>query len=105
MARSKTVHVVPADDGWAVKGEGRSSSVHATKGDAIEHARHLARSAASGQVVIHQRDGRIAEHATYGLPRVNNPPRRSHLGTKKIEEAVNKVVLDRLNSDPLSPSA
>lgn len=104
MARSKTVHVVPATHGWAVKREGRSGSLHAAKGDAVEHARHLARSGASGQVVIHQRDGRIAEHVTYGLPKVKNPPRRSRLGTKKIEEAVNRAVWDRLKSDPLPPS-
>ena len=104
MTKSKTVHVVPAAGGWAVKSVGRLGSLHDTKGDAIEHARRLARSAPSGQLVIHQRDGRIVGHVTYRLPKVMNPPRKSHLGTRKIEEAVITVVLDRLKSDPHPPS-
>ena len=105
MAKSKTVHVIPGSGGWAVKGGGNSGSVHSTKRDAIEHARHLAKSAASGQMVIHNSDARIAEHVTYGLPRVQKPPRKSRLGTKRIEQAVSKIVLDRLESDPLAPGA
>ena len=97
MVRSRTVHVIPDGKTWAVKGDGRASSIHRTKKDAVAYARSLARSADSGQFVVHGLDGRIVEQAAYHLPKIQDPPGKSTLGRKKIEKAVSAVVLHRLN--------
>jgi len=98
MAKSKTVHVVPKDGSWAVRSEGRRSSVHSTQAEAITAARHMMKDGVSGQFVVLGQSGRIVKSETYRLPKVKTPPRKSRLGKKKIEEAVGSVVLDRLNS-------
>lgn len=60
------VHVKPRDGRWAVTRHGnkRASSVHDTQRDAIKVARELARRA-SGELVIHGRDGAIRERDSY----------------------------------------
>jgi hypothetical protein len=66
MAR-KNVHVVPHDDGWAVKKEGneRSSSVHPTQKEAMDAGRNIAKTEQS-ELVIHGRDGRIRDSDSFG---------------------------------------
>ena len=98
MAKSKTVHVVLKDGSWAVRGEGRRSSVHSTQAEAITAARDMMKDGLSGQFVVLGQSGRIVKSETYRLPKVKTPPRKSRLGKKKIEEAVGRIVLDRLNS-------
>lgn len=68
----KNVHVVPHDDGWAVKKEGnnRASSVHPTQKEAMDAGRNIAKTAKS-ELVIHGRDGKIRDSDSYG----NDPPR------------------------------
>lgn len=63
----KNQHVVPHEDGWAVKGAGnqRASSVHDTQAEAIEVARNIAINQAS-EMLIHGRNGQIRERNTYG---------------------------------------
>lgn len=60
-----TLHVVPHNDGWAVKREGneRNSSTHSTQKDAIDSARTLAHD--GDDIVIHRADGTIRERVTY----------------------------------------
>lgn len=60
-------HVVPHDDGWAVRGAGsqRASSVHGTQRAAIEAAREIARNQRT-ELFIHGRDGRIRERDSHG---------------------------------------
>lgn len=67
MAKGRNQHVVPHDDGWAVKPEGgqRASSVHDTQSEAIEHAREIARHQNS-ELFVHGRDGRIRERDSHG---------------------------------------
>lgn len=105
MAKSKTVHIVPSKDGWAVMGNGKSRSTHSTQADAIKAARHLVRESVSGQFVVLRPDGQMGKHETYGLPKVQAPPRKSRLGTKKIEKAVGSLILDRLLTDRLPKRA
>lgn len=64
---SKNQHVVPHQDGWAVKGAGndRATSVHETQQQAIDAARDIARRQQS-EVVIHRPDGRIRDKDSYG---------------------------------------
>lgn len=70
----KNQHVVPHEQGWAVKGEGnsRASSVHPTQRAAIEAAREAAISNRS-EMLIHGRNGQIRERNTYGDD--PNPPK------------------------------
>jgi hypothetical protein len=92
----KTVHVYPFHSGWAVQREGKAGAVYSTKKDAVEKARSLVRGLAVGQIVVHGKDGRILSRTTRGLPKVQQPPRKSGLGTKRIQKAVWEVVRDRL---------
>lgn len=72
----ETLHVVPHEQGWAIKreGNGRSSSNHTTQKDAIEAARELAKD--QDNIVIHRPDGTIRERITYSGPNDtgNNAP-------------------------------
>ncbi|HEX4334110.1 MAG TPA: DUF2188 domain-containing protein [Usitatibacter sp.] len=67
MAGKKDVHVVPRDNGWAVKVEGsqRASSVHQTKQQAMDTGRDRARQD-KVELVIHNKDGRISDSDSYG---------------------------------------
>lgn len=94
---AKTVHVLPVDKGWTVKREGhKADGVYQTQREAIQTARRIARRGASGQVAVHARDGRIREHHTYGMPRVQDPPGKK---SERIDKAVGKVTRERLNGD------
>ncbi|MBM71133.1 MAG: hypothetical protein CME43_16855 [Haliea sp.] len=66
MAR-KNQHVVPHQNGWAVKGAGsqRATSVHDTQQQAINAARDIARNQKS-ELVIHRPDGRIRDKDSHG---------------------------------------
>ena len=70
----KDQHVVPHEDGWAIRGEGnqRVTSIHDTQRDAAERAREIARNQGS-EVVIHRRDGTIRDSDSYGND--PNPPK------------------------------
>lgn len=70
----KDQHVVPHEDGWAIRGEGnqRVTSIHDTQREAAERAREIARNQGS-EVVIHRRDGTIRDSDSYGND--PNPPR------------------------------
>ena len=63
----KNQHVVPHQEGWAVKGAGnqRATSVHDTQQQAIDVARGIARNQES-ELVIHRQDGRIRDKDSYG---------------------------------------
>lgn len=63
----KNQHVVPHEDGWAVRGEGNSrvTSVHDTQAEAIERGREIAQNQES-ELLIHGRNGRIRERDSYG---------------------------------------
>ena len=63
----KNQHVVPREQGWAVRGEGnvRATSTHDTQKDAIDAARDQARKQGA-ELIIHGRDGKIRERNTYG---------------------------------------
>lgn len=67
MAKRKPVHVVPHDDGWAVKREGnqRATSVHKTQADAAKDGRATAR-ADQTEFILHGQDGQIRKRDSYG---------------------------------------
>jgi hypothetical protein len=73
MRKGKDQHVMPAKDGWGVKGEGNSrfTRLAETKSEAEKIAKTIAKHQHS-EVVIHNRDGVIRDSDSYG-----NDPRRS----------------------------
>lgn len=60
-------HVVPRQDGWAVKKSGatRASKVFDTQEDAIKYGRSQAKKE-SGELYVHRKDGTIRERDSYG---------------------------------------
>jgi len=63
----KNQHVVPREEGWAVRGEGntRDTSLHRTQAEAERAAREIAINQKS-EVLIHGENGRIRERNSYG---------------------------------------
>lgn len=63
----KNQHVVPHQNGWAVKGAGnsRATSVHPTQKDAIDAGREVARNQKS-ELVIHRPNGQIRDKDSHG---------------------------------------
>jgi uncharacterized protein YdaT len=68
------VHVVPHENGWAVKREGaeRASSVHETQKEAIERGRELAKKD-EGELFIHAKDGKFRDRRSYGNDPASSP--------------------------------
>lgn len=63
----KNQHVVPHEEGWAVRGAGnsRATSVHETQAQAIERGREIAQNQSS-ELLIHGRNGQIRERDSFG---------------------------------------
>jgi len=94
---AKTIHVLPASKGWTVKREDhKSTAVFQTQKEAIESARLMVRELTSGQLVVHGKDGKIRDHFTYGMPRVQDPHGKASV---LIEKAVGKIMRNRLEGD------
>ena len=70
----KNQHVVPHQDGWAVRGAGnqRATSVHSTQQEAIDAGRGIARNQHS-ELVIHRPNGQIRDKDSHGHD--PNPPK------------------------------
>ena len=94
-----TVHVIPDEKGWRVqRRDDGPGTVFPTQKTAVARAIAIAKRAAKSQVVVHMRDGRIRTELLRGLPAVQHHPLRSSLGSRNIQRAVSKVVLERLSS-------
>jgi Uncharacterized protein conserved in bacteria (DUF2188) len=68
MSKNKgNQHVVPRNGNWAVQGAGnrRATIIVSTQADAINIARNIAQNQ-SGELVIHNRHGKIRESNSYG---------------------------------------
>ena len=65
--KTRNQHVVPHEDGWAVRGAGneRYTAIFPRQSQAIDRAREIARNY-EADVVIHREDGTIRD-------RINNP--------------------------------
>ena len=64
---NKQIHVIPHNDGWAVKGAGaqRASSLHPTKSEAFKAGRDSAVSK-NAELFVHNMDGKIGYRNSYG---------------------------------------
>jgi len=100
---AQTVHVYPSDGEWAVKKEGVIGETFATQQEALKVARETVRNATAGQVVVHGKNGQVRERVTYGMPTIQDPPKKSRLA-KRIVRAVGKVALQRVQQDSNPPS-
>jgi len=60
-------HVVPHDNGWAVRGAGsqRATSVHPTQQQAIDAGRSISQNQGS-ELLIHGRNGQIRARDSHG---------------------------------------
>src|ERR1041384_4875425 len=106
MAKRNNIHVVPRTGGWAVRKESnvRASSVHETKREAIEAARKLAQRE-SGELIIHQSDGRISNRDSYShdplppkrAPQVLFPASPASSSKGAIKKAVSEVARESHN--------
>lgn len=67
MSNRHRHHVVPRQNGWAVRREGsdRASTITPTKTEAVDRAKAIAERERGG-IVIHGENGRIQEERTYG---------------------------------------
>jgi len=63
----KNQHIVPHEDGWAVKGAGneKATSIHKTQREAIDAGRHIAKNQKS-ELLIHGENGKIRDKNSYG---------------------------------------
>ncbi|MCP4125160.1 MAG: DUF2188 domain-containing protein [Bacteroidetes bacterium] len=59
-------HVVPHEDGWAVKGEGnqRYTATYKYQDDAIDRAKGIAKRY-KASLIIHRKDGSIRDRISY----------------------------------------
>lgn len=64
--KTNNQHVVPHEEGWAVKGAGneRYTEIFRTQSEAIERAKEIARNYKS-DVIIHKKDGQIRDRYSY----------------------------------------
>lgn len=67
MRTKPSQHIVPTDDGWAVRkaGSARATRNFRTQRDAIATGKEFAKRQKT-ELVIHGRDGRIREKNSYG---------------------------------------
>lgn len=74
MSKSKRIHIVPTEDGWAVKRENseRASAKTDTKTEADKIAREMARNE-KGELIIHGKNGQIQDSDSFGND--PNPPK------------------------------
>lgn len=78
MAQRNERHVVPnPESGWDVTAPGaeRSSAHLDTQAEAIDRAREIVRNIGGGEVVIHDREGKIRDSDTIPPGNDPNPPR------------------------------
>ena len=96
---SKTYHVIPTGEGWLLRKAGTTGKqIFTTQRDAVANARrHFAGS--TGQIVIHNAEGKIRRAVSYGLPKIQPPHSSNHAKAMKIEKALTSMIL----GDILSP--
>lgn len=96
---NKTYHVVPAGGHhWAVKKAGTKSAVYSTQGEAITAATRLAKGKREAQVVLLKPGGKFVVKEVRGLPMVQDPPKKSSLGTNRITKAISTALKKRLET-------
>lgn len=77
MSKPSDRHVVRDGDDWKVVAPNaqRASSRHDTQKEAIDRARPIVKNAGGGEIVIHDRKGRIRDSDTVAPGNDPHPPR------------------------------
>ena len=98
MSRRTTLHVVPRSEGWAVRKEGssRAVSTHNTQREAIDAARKVARSK-HGELIIHRKDGRIADRDSYNSDPLPPKSARKVLFHQSLDNDARRAVQAAVN--------
>jgi hypothetical protein len=96
---AKTIHVYRSNGTWTVKKEGKSARIFPTQQKAVHAAKESVKKEGAGQFVVHRRNGQIQEYETYRMTRIQDPPKKSRRALR-IERAVGKIALERVQSDP-----
>jgi hypothetical protein len=78
--------------------EGRKAAVFPTKQEAVATAIQSGRNSKPAQVVVLGSSGRLLAHKSFGLPKIQEFPKRGHLTARKIQNAVGLVTLNRLKA-------
>jgi poly(hydroxyalkanoate) granule-associated protein len=66
-AKTTVYHVIPHEEGWAVKREGaeRATSVHDTKKEAVSSGRDTAKNHLPSRLIVHKQDRSVQETYAY----------------------------------------
>ena len=99
------LHVYRFNGAWAVQKDGERAELFDTRREAFATAVSRGKKEKPARVVLHGKDGRILGHREFGLPKIQDPPKKGRLDPRRISAAVGKVVLDRLLAYPLPPRA
>jgi len=92
---AKTIHVYHSESAWTVNRDGKIS-VFSNKRSAVEAAKRTAKGESSGQLVVHGKGGRIDEYITYGLPRVQTPPKKGRFANRSRAAELRRALFARV---------
>ena len=96
---ARTLYVYPESGGyWVVRKEGRKATTFPTQREAVATAIQSGRNSRPAQVVVIGSKGQLLDRRSYGLPKIQEPPKRGRLTAKKIANAVGMVALNRLKA-------
>jgi len=96
---TRTLYVYREDGGsWVVRKEGRKATLFPTRREAMATAIQSSRNSKPAQVVVLGSSGQLLAHKSYGLPKIQELPKRGHLTARKIANAVGMVTLNRLKA-------
>lgn len=96
---TRTFYVYREDGGsWVVRKEGRMAKIFPTQAEAMATAIQSGRNSKPAQVVVLGSSGQLLAHKSYGLPKIQELPKRGRLSARKIATAVGMVTLNRLKA-------
>ncbi len=98
----KTIHVYRSDGAWAVKKAGTSARTFPTQKEAIAAAKDTARKQNAAQFVVYGNHGEILDYGTYGIVRIQDPPKKSRIAGR-IGRIVGKAALEKVRSNDRVP--
>lgn len=94
---ARTVHVFRSGREWIVRREGGAAQSFATQAEAVAAATRSLRNEA-GQVVVHGREGQVRQQNTYGITRIQDPPKKTSMA-RKIRSVVGRLALKRVQPE------
>jgi hypothetical protein len=96
---TRTLYVYREDGGaWVVRKEGRKATIFPTQAEAVARAIKSGRNSRPAQVVVLGSSGQLLSRKSFGLPEIQELPKRGRLSARKIASAVGIVTLNRLKA-------